>query len=324
MKSGKTYKVLLTVLLIAAATLTFFATRLKAEGKQLVFITPTLIELANTSLGKMISDITVVLSKETGLDIKMDRPTYGHGDIATVLVLNAMKANKAQLGYVNGLEYADLMGKYPPNMFRPEFTIAFNGKKNREECMYVAKNSTVTDIKSMKGLVWGGEETYPARMLLHENGIDTPLASFFKQVKYVNTSPVTTVVEALMKGEIDAFTAEKALMKLSGGMVGSDKSKQVSASSAVKEVGCILYDNNWIFGFRNDVPKDISNKITQTMLSAHKDKAFKGFQFMFIAIKGNFVPFTDADFQRTLEIKKVKDKYGWEKEWAEHKKKFKK
>ncbi|MFA6449390.1 MAG: PhnD/SsuA/transferrin family substrate-binding protein [bacterium] len=322
MKSKKTFRVVLTASLIAALAFGLFAARMKSAGKPLVFSTPTLIELADTSLGKMISDITVVLGQKTGLDISMSRPIYDHGDNATLIVLNALKQNKAQMGYVNGLEYADLMGKYP-KLFRPEFTITFNGKKNREICAYVAKNSPVTDVKGTKGLVWGGEDTYPARMLLHENDIDVPLASFFKQVKYIKTSPVPSALEKIVKGDVDVITIEKALMKLSGGVTGDDK-KQISAANVVKEVGCTTFDNNWIFGYRYDVPEEVSKKITQTMLGAHKDKAFKSFQFMFIAIKGNFVPFNDADFARTLEIKKIKDKFNWEKERNEHDKKYKK
>jgi hypothetical protein len=324
MKTKKIIKITAPLILVAAAVLACFAARVRAQEKTYVFMVPTLIDLADTSFGKMISDITVAVSQKSGINLKMVRPVYDHGGNATEIVLKAMKENKAQMGYVNGLEYADLMGKYP-KLFRPEFTITFDGKKNKEDCIYVAKNSPVTDIKGTKGLVWGGEgeEIYKTRLILHENGFDGPLSSYFKQAKFVKTSPVSMLVEALLKGDIEVFTTEKAYLNMSGGMVGGDKSKQVSASSAVKEISCTLYDNNWIFGYRFDVPQDVSKKITQIMVNAHKDQAFKNFQFMYIAIKGHFVPFTDQDLARSIEIKKLKDKYGWEKEYIEQNKKYK-
>jgi len=287
-------------------------------------MTPTLIELADTSFGKLIADITVVVSQKTGVNLKMSRPIYDHGGNATEIVLKGMKENKAQMGYVNGLEYADLMGKYP-KLFKPAFTLTFNNKKNREVCLYAAKGSPITNLKEAKGLVWGGEgdDAYKTRLLMHESGFDGPMSSFFKQVKFVKTSPINVSVDALINHDIDVFTAEKALLNMSGGMVGSDKSKQVTASSAVKELSCTLFDNTWIFGYRFDVPEEVQNKITQVMLSGHKDPAFKKFQFMFMAIKGHFVPFESQDLDRSLEIKKLKDKFGWEKEYNEQVKKFK-
>ncbi len=310
---------------IVTVVLTFWAFQSRAQQKTLVFIAPTLKELAETNLGKILNDIVIALSQEVGVDIKMTRPVYDHGEhVGTEMVLKAMKDNKAQMGYVNGLEYADAMAKYP-NVFKPEFILAFDNKKNKDVCLYVAKNSPYKDVKSLKGTVYGAEDTFQTRLILHENGIDVPLASFFKSTKFVITSPVTVAVEALMKGDIDVFETDKSLMMMSGGVVGgSDKNNQASPASVVRELACTVYDTNWIFGHRPDMPPDLAKKITQTMVNAHKNKAFQKFQFMFIAIKGHFVPYTDKDFQRTLEIKKIKDKFDWEKEWVEFVKKYKK
>ncbi len=309
---------------IVMLVLTFGVFQSRAQQKSLVFIAPTLKELAETNLGRLLNDIVAALSDRVGIEIKMQRPVYDHGEFdATETVLKAMKDNKAQMGYVTGLEYADLMGKYP-NVFKPEFILMFDNKKSKDVCLYVKKDSPIKDVKSLRGTVYGAEDTFQTRLILHENGIDTPLSSFFKTTKFVVTSPVTIAIEALIKGDIDVFETDKSLMLMSGGVVGdSNKGKQVSAASAVRELECAVYDTNWIFGHRPDMPPDLAKKITQTMVNSHKDKAFQKFQFMFIAIKGHFVPFAEKDLARTLEIKKLKDKFGWEKERQEFVKKYK-
>ncbi len=313
MRQNKGILIAVSAAVFAAA---FFAVSMKssAQQKKYVFIAPTVKELADSSLGKMLSEITVALSQKVGMDIQMQRPVYSHGGNATKMTLDAMKANKAQMGYVNAIEYIMLEKKYP-KVFDPKFTLTFDNKKNKDTCFYVKKDSPVTDVKGTKGLVWGGEDTYQARLLLHENGYDGALSGWFKKVKFVSSSPVTKGVEAIMNGDIDVFSAERAMMKMSGGMSSGDASgKQVSPLNLVKEVGCALYENTWVFGSRGDMPDEDKKKIAAAMIGANKDKAFQKFQFMFIAIKGSFVPFKDSDYARTREIVSLINKYGWEKE----------
>lgn len=308
----KSLKIIAIFLFIVPA----FCMVMPAEEPTYTFIIPVDKGLAETSFVKVLSDVTVTMNEITGLNFKVVKPVYEVGENATEVVMKALKDNTAQMGYVNAMEYAEYIERNPKSdIFQPEFTITMDKKKYSEICMYVANGGPVDDVAKTRGLKWGGSDTVPTRLILYEKGIDEPLAGFYKSVKYVETSPVVKVVDALVAGDIDVFVAIKAHLKMSGKVIATGDKGKGSKGIPYKEIYCTPYENNWIFGYRKDVPQEVSGKITKAMLGAHKNKAFEKFKFLFIAVNGNFVPFNfDEDFKRSREIVKLKAAKGWEKE----------
>ncbi|HOX28198.1 MAG TPA: PhnD/SsuA/transferrin family substrate-binding protein [bacterium] len=295
-----------------------------AANPNYTFIVPLEKGISDTSFGKMLGDMTTVVSKETGVNLTMTRPSFELCDNPTDIVLKALKDNKAQMGLVYALEYLDAGAK--ASIFRPDFTLTFDNKKNSEVCMYVSRDSAVTSVKETRGLVWAGygSDFYGMKLILHENGIDEPAAKFFKQVKFMSSSPTSNYLQALAKGDIGVFVTSKEMLKM-GAKVLNEPGQASSAKQGpvFKEIYCTPFTAHWILGYRKDVPEEIGSKITKSMTTAHKNQAYRQFQFLFVAIKGHFVPLAPGDLKRTAEIKKLKDSLGWDKEMVDLKKKCK-
>ncbi|HOY62681.1 MAG TPA: PhnD/SsuA/transferrin family substrate-binding protein [bacterium] len=288
-----------------------------ALSQQKVFIAPVAQGLADSTVNKMIIDLVEIVRTKTGADLKSTTVAYAPGELATEITLKEMKAGRADMGYVNALEYADMTSKYP-NLFEPAFILTMGGKKNEDMCMYVSAKSSAKTVADTKGMVWGGSDTLGTRFILHENGIKEPLASFYKEVKYVGTSPMTILIDSLRAGNFEVFAVPKHLLLIGGGAPGSvDKASQ-SSGIPYRQIYCTTYQSNWIFGYKKGFPPELSSKTTKILLGAHKDRDFARFHFMFTALKGHFVEYKKEDLARTLEIKKLKDSLGWDKERKEH------
>lgn len=300
-------------ILLAIAVMLLLTSGGASAGEKYVFVVPIVKELAESGMTKMITELVTIVSGKTGIDMTADPFPYEPGRLATDIVLKSFKDGKAHMGYVNAIEYADLKDKYA-GLFRPEFILAVNGSKYEEMCMYVAVESSAHSVADTRGMVWGGSDTLGTRLILHENGIDEPLASYYKEVKYVTSSPMSRLVESLMDGEFEVFAVASGILKMSGKVTGGTGKSGQTAGIPYREIYCTTYQSNWIFGYRNDFPEELSKKITKTVLNAHKDKDFARFHFMFIALKGHFIEMKEGDFDRTLEIKKLKDTLGWDKE----------
>jgi len=275
-------RIVFLMIFIAAAVLALTA---PAEEKTYTFIIPIQAGLAETSLDKVLDEVSVTLGEVTGIRLKSLKPSYEIGANATEIVMKAFKENTAQIGYVNGIEYACHLENNPKSdIFRPEFTLVMDKKKYAEVCMYVSKDSKVDSVAKTRGLKWGGSDT----------------------------------------GEIDVFVAVKAHLKMGGSVAGATEKGKSAGIIPFRELFCAPYENNWIFGYRKDVPLEVSGKITNTLLGARKIKAFDKYKFLFMAIDGGFAPFKfDEDFERSKKIAKLRDSAGWSAENQAFLKKFK-
>ncbi len=285
----------------------------ETSGREYVFYLPLSKGLAQGSFSKLMRDIVKTLASVTGIKIKCLQDTYDVGTIVNSMVYEKMSAGEADVSYVNSIEYLEEREKWD-KIFRPVFLIQFNGKYYNEYCMYVDRESSVETIGDTRGMVWGGMDTVQTRMVLHDAGIDEPLADFYSARKFIFESPVTNYLEALAQGDIDVFVANKGQMLMSGGVPGSTGKVK---SIAFKEIACVEGEHSWIFGFRKNVPKEIVSKVMKNILKAHKLPEFRQFGFLFVAIKGHFAPFKEENLTRTKEIVKLKKEFNWRKEQAD-------
>jgi ABC-type phosphate/phosphonate transport system substrate-binding protein len=295
-----------------------------AENNSFTFIIPVQQGFAETGFIKVLDNITVTISELTGLGLKAIKPSYDVGQNSTEFVMKAFKDNTAQMGYVKGIEYAEYLEKnQKSDIFHPEFMITMDKKKYSEMCMYVAGGG-IDSIAKTRGLRWGGSEVAPTRFFLFENGINEPLTGFFKSLKFVESPPAKNLIDALAAGDIDVFVSMKAYVKMAGKGTAPGSGGNLPKRIPYKEIGCTEYESNWIFGYRKDVPQEISNKITNIMVGARKNKAFDKYKFLFMAIDGAFVPFDmNTDFARTRKIAKLITANGWDDENQAFLKKYK-
>ena len=297
-----------------------------SAGTSLRFFLPISRGMAGGSFSKLLDKLAVKLGETTGFSIDYVEEPYTLGFRVNDITFKQMKAGNADITYVNSLEYVEEEKKWD-GLFVPAFTLIVNKTYYNEFCMYAKKGSGIKSVAGSRGKVWGGMNTVPTRLLLHENGIDEPLAKFFSSTKFVNESPVTNLIDAQAAGDMDVFTAIKGQMELSGGgssavpaAGGAEKKNQ---PITYETIACTEGDHGWIFGFNRKVPQEAILKITKSITSVHSDKNFSEFQFMFMAIKGKFAKFNPENLKRTREIAALKKKLGWDKEMAEFFKKAK-
>jgi hypothetical protein len=304
---------------VFAFSILIFSFPVHAEETLNVFF-PISKSFAGSTFEKMLNNVINTVGQAAGIKFKITTYYYGAGENTTEMTMKALKDKKAHLTFVSALDYVDIENKYK-GVFRPEFTITFDNKKQVNLCMYVAKNSPAATVKDTRGFAWGGAYTDQARFILHENGIDEPLSKFYKKLVFNDGVPVGKLIKAVADGEIGAFAAADGQVKMSSSIEVDGKPKP--PLQIIKSVHCTPYENNWVFGYRQDIPPELSSRITGITVNSFKDKRFQQFFFMFTAIKGHFVPFSNNDFARTREISKLRKQLGWDKERREFLKKAK-
>lgn len=295
---------------------------LAAEPDSITFLLPVSEGLGSEGFSKTMKNMAIAIGKDAGFKMNYDQLIYKKGQEADNTVYDRLKKGQAQLSYVNSMEYIENRKKWD-EIFTPVFTLSFNKKPYNQYCIYTKKSGGVSTIQEARGKVWGGMDTIYTRLILHENGIDEPLSTFFSATKYVVDQPIPLAIEAQRKGEIDFFTAVKAHVMMGGGVPKSSSSSTPDAPITYKELACADGNYGWIFGFSKAVPKDTVIKITKSVLKAHSDKNFAEFKMLFAAIKGKFELVKPADLKRTEEIVAMKKKLGWDKEQTEFHKKAK-
>jgi len=273
--------------------------------------------LEGGSFSKLINDVGKVMEKETGLKFEYKEVVYRMGDPEGELVYEAFRNGEAELTFMTSSEYIEKKDKWE-DVFRPGFTIIFNGSKHQNECMYVREGEGIEKLEDLRGKVWGASRIYPTRLLLLENGIDEPLSEFFGKMLFIEDAPVSNSVDALQSGKIDCFVANKNHLVIGGGGAMPAAKDEQKSKVKYETVACTPGEMHWIFLFHKDVPEEIRNKITATLVTANQNDAFNQFKFIFYAIKGGFAPIEKGDLDRTKEIVKLKTTKGWNEERDEH------
>lgn len=304
--SRKLHFAILVAFIVAAVSAASFA----QEKKPITFLLPVSEGLGTEGFTKMMTKLAESVGKAAGVPVNYEQYVYKTGLHADDVVYDRLKKGEVQVSYVNAEEYV-LNPKKWDDIFIPMFTLVFNNKVYNEYCLYAPKDSEIKTVADAKGKAWGGIGTLFTRLILHDNGFDEPLSSFFSETKFISDSPVTFLIEAQKKGEIDVFTAVRSHIMMGGGM---PKSSSGEDTISYKEVTCVEGNYGWVFGFSKSVDKDTIIGVTKSLLNAHKDKDFAEFRVLFMAIKGNFQKFKPEDLARTKQIVKFSKDLGWKKE----------
>lgn len=308
------------MVIVVAMIISIFSGAAGAQEKKPVkFLLPVSEGLGTEGFTKMMTKLAEAVGKATGIAVNYEQTIYKTGLHADDIVYERLKKGEVQMSYVTSEGYVENPKKWD-DIFIPMFTLVFNNKVYNEYCLYAPKNSNIKTVEDAKGKVWGGIGTIYTRLILHDNGYDMPLSEFFSETKYVSDSPVTFLIEAQQKGEIEVFTAVRSHIMMGGGVPKSGSSEN---TISYKEVTCVEGNYGWIFGFNKSVDKDVIIGVTKSLMNAHKDKDFSEFKVLFMAIKGNFQKFKPEDLKRTKEIVKLTKDLGWKKEELEQIKKGK-
>lgn len=304
----------IAILFFAAAGALYSPAAAAGKEKLNVFI-PVNESMVGSSLTKLLREFCVTLGEHTGFDVNVEIVPYRFVQESGRMSYEALKEGRADITiFSSSIGYVQLENKVRA-IATPAFTISFDKSKHFKECIYVERGSGIEEAGGLEGKIWGGTNTIPTRLLLHENGIDRPLSEFFSGMEFVFDSPPSNLVDALAEGSIDCFTANEHQLFMGGG-IGGGKNES-GEKIEIDSVDCTQGEHNWIFVISKDLPDSDIAKLTKKTVNAHKDKDFNKFRFMFMAIKGNFELFEDKELERTREIAELIEKHGWEKENAE-------
>lgn len=305
--------VLILIVTFAVAPVLFAA---RANAQELRIVIPAPVTMMESNFNKMIEDFSAALGEASGYEIDFNLVPYEIGEEETELVFEAFDEGEADIGlFAGSLLYVLNRDKWNLDLV-PTFTLMFNNSISSQECFYVREDDPAESIGDIAGKTWGGSTTLPSRLLLHEAGINKPLAEFFGEARFVQDQPLSILVELLAEKEIDVFTANKHHLMMGGAAAPAGGQEQSAPS--FRELECTGGELSWLFVTPPDMPEKMRNKITYIVMNAHKNSAFNKFRFMFIAIKGHFRRFEEGDLEHTEEIAALAKKHGWLDEYKKH------
>jgi ABC-type phosphate/phosphonate transport system substrate-binding protein len=292
---------------LALAALFFLAVFARpAPAKDYVMLVPMVEGLAEGSFAKVLKEFTATVSKKTGIPLRMEDMKYSKGAKIGKKVLDMVKAGKADVAQMNGLDYL-MIKKDVDEVMYPVFSMTLMKKPYTEACAFVRADSSYKTIADLKGKKWAGTDTMHARYLMHIEGIDKPMAEFFGSMAYLLDSDTTKPLDALLAGKMDVYIT-------SGFVVDMVRNANKDYAKGIRELKCAEYEHNWIFLASKNMDKEDIKTLVKTILRAHKDKDFAQFQFMLTAIQGNFIPFKAEEMETTKKILKLALDKGWLKE----------
>jgi ABC-type phosphate/phosphonate transport system substrate-binding protein len=291
---------------ILAALLLAAACPRQAQARDYVMLIPMVEGLAEGAFSKVLKDFTAAVSKKTGIPLKWDDMKYPKGAKIGKKVLEAVKAGKADVVQMNGLDYLMVKNEVDDLMY-PVFSMTLMKKPYTEACAFVRADSPYKTIADLKGKRWGGTDTMHSRYLMLLEGIDKPVDDHFGSMSYILDSDTKKPLDALLANKIDIYIT-------SGFVVDMVRNADKNYAKGIRELKCAEYEHNWIFFASKKMDKEHIKTLVKTILQAHKDKDFAQFHFMLTAIKGNFIPFKAEELDTTKKILKLATDKGWLKE----------
>ena len=303
--------------LVTAFTIVFVLGTGVAFAETYTMLAPVTKGMEGGSFEGLMNDVAETMAAETGLDVKFETVVYDIGENDAAMLIEPLKNGEADLTLIGSTNYL-LMEKELNKYFIPAFTIVFNNSKYADECLWVLEDSKFKTVEDLRGATWGNSVIYPTRTILYDNGIDEPVDKFFGKTIFNEDAPLTNSVQALGSGKIDVFAANRHHLAIGGGGSVPGTGGKDAKPVKYRDLVCMEGELHWTFGFNKDVPEDVRTKITKLFVTAHKNKAFQKFQFMFMAIKGGFARIEDGDYDRTREIVKLIKDGGWDKEQEAH------
>jgi ABC-type phosphate/phosphonate transport system substrate-binding protein len=284
-----------------------------ASAKTYKFMMPVPEGLSIGSVATMMKNASSALEKITGYKIEVLEYKYSYLDPVIPTLLTKINKGELDFAMVFPTEYF-IYVKTKGTIAKPLFSVNMFGKPVYNICFYTRKSDNITSASQLRGKVWGGARTKNARFLMHEGGIDEPIAKFFKTLKFMREESAGELLDALLAKKIDVFTLPDYQVKMITNTNGV-KYKDVAA------VKCTEYEHNWIIVYRKGMPEEDAMKLKSAFLSASKNKDFAQFQFLLTAIKGKFVEINVNEFKNTGKIAKLWQTTDWIKEENEYLKK---
>lgn len=294
-KRFRTGFVLLCIL--AAAALTAYA---KTTYK---IIVPVTEGLSVGSVSMLMKNAGETLTKKTGYPFKVVELKHERDENMFEKVFNAMKNKEGHFTYLYSVDYVRHKDRVD-DVMKPLFTILVNGKPYSNVCAYVRKGDSARSLKDLKGAAWGGAGIVATNWMLYRNKIDDDVFSFFGDTLFMDDMPTTKLLDALLEKKIDVFVINDFLADM--GMKTNAKYK-----NGVRQLDCEKYDHNFIFFYRKGTPKKVVKAVQQNFLSAHKDKDYAQFKFLFAAINGRFAKYNGKYLSTTKSIVAIAEKRKW-------------
>ncbi len=310
-----TSDIMKTRMLIAAIVLALCANMFltsQARAEKYVIAVPALRGLDATNLGSYLEKMAEIMTKRMSCDVSAQLYVYDYGDSLLEILLKEFGKGKADIGYVNGLEFVEY-AKSGGSELVPLFMLSMNKKTTMEMCFY-GRRGEFSKISELRGKNWAGSNVRGARFLLYKSGFDEPAEKYFGSIRYMSDAPMSAMIALLAKKEIDVFSAFSTVMKVSGEMNKKD--------SIVERIYCEEFEPTWVFVARKGTPKARIAEMRKLMLNSHNDPDFATFRFAFQLIDGKFVPVDEAALKKAEPIVSLMQKGGWKKEDAEFHKKY--
>jgi ABC-type phosphate/phosphonate transport system substrate-binding protein len=284
----------------------------EASAKTYKFVVPVMEGLGDASFSKIFERMSRTLTQKTGYPVDWFAYKYDYPDKVTNTVLDKMNKGEIDFAMVVPTEYYAYAKNRKTNS-KPLFSITMFGKPTFNLCFYVRKGDGITSAAQLRGKTWGGAVTRSARFLMHENGIDEPMARFFKALKFEREVSISALFESLLSRDIDVFTLPDFMVKMS---IGADASYR-----EITGIGCKEYEHHWIIVYRKGIPEDDATKMKTVFLRMDRDKDFAELQFLLKAVKGKFIDINASEFKVTAKVANYWEKYDWLKEEDEFLKK---
>jgi len=275
------------------------------ENGKVVFALPILDELAESKMMDMLTDVVEVIAEEVDIEVAVTKKVFSHGEDTLDVTREAFEKDGADFGLVFAEDFVRMVPDDEKNpMLRPMAMITFDQRKYMLPCMYVRKADGIESVKELEGKVIGATTAPPVRWLLHQRaGYDGSMFDYFSEVKYMSDFDLEAMIEALLDGDIDVFVVNKSTYRMG---------KKPPEASEVEALACEEFIANFIIAASSDAPNDLASRVRSLFLKAADHDAFKKFQFMFMAIDGEFVPVEKGDLDLTREIRALADKDKWQ------------
>jgi len=272
-------------------------------AEKYVFQVPMVEGLSVGGLASAFEAFMQIMSKKTGLQVDCQYYPFIKGSRPGRRILNKMKKGDIHFTYLYANEYL-LMKDEVDAVMTPLFTIEMLKKNQTGVCALVRADAPYKSMAGTKGARWGGSETMRSRFLLHNDGVDQTLASFYKNMKYIDDGNIMVPLDELIDDKIDVYVTYALLYY----MIANNNPKY---KKEVKPLACADYEHNWIFFARNDVPPEVAKQVRATMVGAYKDPDYAKYRFLFKAIQGRFSPFDPKELNVTEKTVKLIKKHGW-------------
>ncbi|HOO56512.1 MAG TPA: hypothetical protein PLN69_06800 [bacterium] len=307
------------IVLFAMMLVLITGSAVKAEKENHNFIVPVLVQKAEAEgsdiqkdASGMLGKLCGILSEKTGDDVQCHvvykpNEAMSHKEGIEKYISDIEERDFSAV-YLSSNDYYNLTETYGYDKLLPVLSISFNKKTEDLACLYIREGDGIDSVEQLRGKKWAGSYFYMGtRYILEKNGVDEPLADFFGEISLDLKDQWVAMAEKLISGETDVFTGS-----LEDEMVGRIRDKRYKE---IKTLVCEPHRATHMIAFNKD--KMSINKMKEyrkILLGAHTDKAFGSFQFLFVAIRGHFVPFSNESYEVTKNYMQTCTERGWLKE----------